>query len=466
MTEAWDYLAVQRAQHARCAEDVSQLTAACARDHPRYKHVLECRECYGKVIDRMRSRYMGPSGDAPREWFSGRDGLLRDLDSLFASAREYEGDLERIDARIDLERRRWYEQQVRASPSIGKALRELLEKKDVLDKIGTKGVDFEQIVSEVREALKGPGTTNGEAITKKKEEEEEADIALDRLVEVTTPEARIQVYKETFFQETSDEKASAKIQTYLQRLQEGATMDEIINKISVDRRSSIGAQGQKEQHRQRAEELRRAKNAHELQKSKKATGRKGSQPKPPQIPDEMYEQPPCHNCGRNPDLQDYMICPLCQVLVEGGVRAKPTVFCSSACFSGNNGLKSHVETTHDCAGGDNCVQLVDEDTEMDMDGSGPFLCKECLNDFRKGSVYCSVRCADLNFQRHRQGVHFPERKQRDLDVDRDASALHFVDDSKTKYRPQNIRSHLASLKDLLNEFQHKNAIEATETIWP
>lgn len=338
MGEAWDDLAVLRAQRMRCAEDVSRLIAACAHDHPGNKHVLECRECYEKVVDRIRSRYLAPSDDAPTEWFTGRGGLLQDLDELFASVRSYKSDLEEVDARIASEQKIWYQEQLTASPSIKKALQELLDKKDVYAKINAKGAAFEEIVSEVRHALREPGAVNGETSNK------ETSRTLDQLVGAKTSEERLQVYKQTFFQETADEQTSGRIQTYLDRLQNGTTMDEIINRISMDRRSSIGAQGQKEQHKQRVEELRRAKNAHELQKSKKAGGRKDSNTKS-LPPDDMYDQPLCHSCNQGIDTQDYVACPICQVMVDHGVNAaRPTVFCSLACFSGANGQVSLIPT--------------------------------------------------------------------------------------------------------------------------
>lgn len=353
MGEAWDDLGVLRTQRDQCARDVSQLMDACARDHPENKHVIECRECFEKVIDRMRSRYLEPRDDAPREWFSGRAGLLKELDELFLAVREYKRDLDKVDTRLDTERKQWYEQQLRASPSIRKTIEELLDRKKVFADIGTKGLGFEETVAEVREALESPGLPKSEV------REEEAGKTLDRLVAASTPEAKLQVYKEAFFQGDPEEQVSEKVRSYMDRLQNGATMDQIINTISMDRRSSIGAQSQKEQHRQRVEELRRAKNAHELQKQKKASGRKDSNQKP-QPPDEMYDQPPCHACGRELDLQDYMACALCQVLVDNGVRTKPTLFCSSACFSGQDGQVSLPDVL---------VSLLPREGE----GSSPFL---------------------------------------------------------------------------------------------
>lgn len=124
-----------------------------------------------------------------------------------------------------------------------------------------------------------------------------------------------------------------------------------------------------------------------------------------------------------------------------------------------------MEASHDCAGGNNCAQLTEEDVDMDMHNSGPFLCKECTTGFKKEAVYCSVRCADINFQRHREKVHMPERKQRGLEIDRDVSDITF-DEDRARYRARDVRLHLASLGDLLLEFQQSNSVEVTDNAYP
>lgn len=329
MGEAWDDLDTFRKLRAECADSVKELIIACARDHPQHKHVIECRECYEKVIDRMRSRYT--DSKAAEKWFSATaEPTLKELDGLFATAKEYKTDLAEIDRRAEEERKRSYSHQVKTSPSIRKSLEELLDSKELFAGIGVKDATFDEVVAEVREALRGSGVLNGEAGT------EGAEKALQRLMEAKTSEERLQAYKQTFFMDKPDEAVSGKTQMYLDRLQEGATMDDIVNKIAVDRRSSIGAMDRKEMHKKRIEDLRRARAAHELQKSRKASGRKDSNQRP-QPPDEMYDQPPCSACGRELDVQDYVACPLCQILVDSGVRNKPTVFCSTACFSGEHG---------------------------------------------------------------------------------------------------------------------------------
>lgn len=105
---------------------------------------------------------------------------------------------------------------------------------------------------------------------------------------------------------------------------------------------------------------------------------------------------------------------------------------------------------------------MEEDVDMDMHTAGPFLCRECTNGPRKETVYCSLRCADMNFQSHRETVHVPERKQRGLNVDQDMVDLEFDRENRGRYRAREIRVHLAPLGDMLVDFQQRHEIEVTD----
>lgn len=319
MGEAWDDLAAFRARRGECAEEVSKIKAKCAQDHSQHKHVLECRECYPQIISCMRSWFLDTKN---QEWFSGREVFLGELKALFAAALDHAVGLEEIDARIDTERRKWYQEQIKASPSIRKSLEELTDHKDVLAKAGS-GAPFEDLLESMQAALDGASSR------------EDAKKSLDRLIVAKSPEEKYQLYKETFFHVSSDEHISEKTQLYADRLQTGATMDEIVNKISLDRRSSIGASDQKERNRKRIDELRRARAAHELQKSKKASGRKDTQK--PQPPNEVYDQPPCSVCRRDVDIRNFYPCNACVVMVDAGIRSRTTVYCSPACRDSDRG---------------------------------------------------------------------------------------------------------------------------------
>lgn len=328
MGEAWDDLDTFRRLRAECADGIKEITTACARDHPQHKHVIECRECYEKVIDRMRSRYS--DAKATEKWFSVTvEPTRKELDELFTAAKEYKVGLAEIDRRAEEERKRSYAHQVKASPSIRKSLEELVDGKELFASIGVKDATFDEVVAEVRKALRGPGVVKAEAGA------EDAEKALQRLMEAKTPEERLQAYKQTFFSEKPDEAVAGKTQMYLDRLEEGATMDDIVNKIAVDRRSSIGAMDRKEMHKKRIEELRRARAAHELEKQRKASKDSVQNRQPT---DAAYNAAPCNACGRQIDTLDYTACPICIALVEAGIRRKATTFCAKPkCFNGGYG---------------------------------------------------------------------------------------------------------------------------------
>ncbi|KAJ0123476.1 hypothetical protein J7T55_011941 [Diaporthe amygdali] len=442
MGEAWDELAALRTRRGECAEEVARIKAKCAQDHPQHKHVLECRECYPKVIDRMRSWYLDTKN---QEWFSGREVFLAELRALFAAALDHAVGLEEIDARIDAERRKWYQEQIKASPSIRKSLEELTDHREVLAKVGS-GAPFEDLMEAMQAALDGSSSR------------EDAKKSLDRLMVAKSPEERYQLYKETFFQGSSDEHVSEKTQLYADRLQTGATMDEIVNKISLDRRSSIGASDQKERNRKRIDELRRARAAHELQKSKKASGRKDSSQKP-QPPSEMYDQPPCSVCRRDVDTRSFIPCNACVVMVDAGIRSRTTVYCSPACRDSDRGEELHLEESHACASGNYCTQITDEDIDMDMDSKWLLLCRECTHLHKVESIFCSMRCADVNFRRHREEVHIPGRMRRSIQVNRDIDDIVFDGEDRSRYHARDIKSHVVPLDDMLEDFAQRNGVD-------
>ena len=47
-------------------------------------------------------------------------------------------------------------------------------------------------------------------------------------------------------------------------------------------------------------------------------------------------------------------------------------------------------------------------------GSAAVFCRECVLSLKQasGSVFCSARCYDANFQHHRDGVHLPGRREK------------------------------------------------------
>lgn len=317
--EAWDYLAAYQALRAQGADEVAKIKAACAQSHPQHKHVIQCRECYPRIINLIRSTYLDSKDP---QWFSGREAFLSDLNALFAAALHYDVKLEDVDALIEAEERDWYFEQVKASPSILKTLEEFLDRKDLVGKVGSKDVTFEGLVEDMRAAL-GRGA-----------DPKTAQEALVRLTAIKTPEERLQVYKKTFFQEQPNEPISEKTQLYLDKLQAGATIKEVVNKVNSDAAASVGLPDQKEKFQKRIEELQRAKAAYELQKSKKATQ------KPQPAAEKTYDLPPCNACHKEVDKEDFIACPYCTILQDAGIRPRTTVWCTQPCSAHDQGFVS------------------------------------------------------------------------------------------------------------------------------
>lgn len=122
------------------------------------------------------------------------------------------------------------------------------------------------------------------------------------------------------------------------------------------------------------------------------------------------------------------------------------------------GQDTHADESHGCSGGEYCVQLLEDDVDMDLDNADDLMCRECTDRLKRESIFCSLRCADLNFQRHREDVHFQERMRRDMDVERDLDDLVFDDADRSRYHARDIRSHMAAIGDLMRDLKQRNGM--------
>ena len=102
-------------------------------------------------------------------------------------------------------------------------------------------------------------------------------------------------------------------------------------------------------------------------------------------------------------------------------------------------------------------------------GSAAVFCRECVLSLKQasGSVFCSARCYDANFQHHRDGVHLPGRREKargrggggEVAVsgnDDDEALLEYADEDRTQYRARKIEEHLITLDDALREYQQQS----------
>jgi hypothetical protein len=117
-----------------------------------------------------------------------------------------------------------------------------------------------------------------------------------------------------------------------------------------------------------------------------------------------------------------------------------------------------VEESHACASGNYCTQITDEDIDFDMNSKRLLLCRECTHLHKIESIFCSLRCADNNFRRHREKVHIPGRTRRSIQPNRDIDDIVFDGADKSRYHAKDIKQHVVPLDDMLEDFVHKNGI--------
>jgi len=106
--------------------------------------------------------------------------------------------------------------------------------------------------------------------------------------------------------------------------------------------------------------------------------------------------------------------------------------------------------------------------ESSANSSGPHFCSECLDSIKRPTLWCSLSCADINFQRHREEVHIPERKKRGMVVDDEDQLsydnLVFIDNqlrepSQPTYHAKDIGSLTVSLKKAVQQWQEKHLVD-------
>lgn len=314
MGETWGRLAASRDLREKYVKDIDEVKTTCDAEHGK-QHVAECPDCYPLIIGKMQMFYLE---DPDLEWFPGRIDFVAELRAMFRDAKDYKVDLEAIDSFIAAEQKQVYLQNLKSNLVIRRALDDVLENRSLLAKIRTGNGGFEDLVKEVRSVLNQSSGQSTDDLTK----------VLARLNSTTTLEERRDIYTDAFFKGGPGQEVSQKNQKYLQNLQNGLSLESILDQVLSDRKASLAAQDQEEKHKRRLGELRRARTAHEAQKTKKKGGGSISGP---QAPEWLYNIPPCLVCSKVPDAADVIACGLCEVLVDTQIRELPVVFCSTAC---------------------------------------------------------------------------------------------------------------------------------------
>lgn len=89
---------------------------------------------------------------------------------------------------------------------------------------------------------------------------------------------------------------------------------------------------------------------------------------------------------------------------------------------------------------------------MDQDNRVLVFCRECVVDIKTAaSVFCSPRCYEDNFQRHREDVHLPDRERNQRQVN-DRSQLEYESVDERRYRPLKIEEHFITMDDALSRY--------------
>lgn len=324
MPEHWSELNAARKQQRLCADEVESLKRSCVSDCGT-KHVTECTDCYGKVLERMHRRYRDSEDN---EWFSQRKAFLNELEDLFAHVKERKLSLKAVEARVDSEKEAWYRWVLRKYPeflSVGDIsasrqdeLRNMLDDpdrpRDELVQMMWEGIGQPaNWAAGVDKFAAAVTATNGDAAELKK------------------------LYIAEFFMNQSTGQVLEHAQKYMEEYDASSTVDveDIVDKILQDVRESRNTEAQRDNHNRLLAELRRAKTACEQNKAQA----KGPNGQKVAISEELYNLPPCAVCAKDVDTGNVLSCTLCQVITQIGGKKQLTVYCSEDCYQ-----KGHVSS--------------------------------------------------------------------------------------------------------------------------
>ncbi|KAK9417399.1 hypothetical protein SUNI508_08759 [Seiridium unicorne] len=440
MGEIWDDVLTTQKERDALIQAIDADKELCATEHKK-RHPAECPECWPRLINRIRDRYLNSS---TREWFSGRRLFLQELDTMFADARDRSVTIDDIDNRIQAEKLDWSREKLK---NLG-----LVSATDSPDTVKTLLNDKEKPIDQLIPALRT-------AISKDADDSQKAfQEFTSKMVAATSPEAKVEAYVETFFQTKNDPQGAAKCQKYIDMVRSGTSMSDVVALMIRERQ----AQGIKKQEKQfflrRKDELTRAKAANEAAKAKKAKA-KQDRIRAAAAAAQEYDLPPCVNCKKPLDEQSLKYCPICVTLSEvyGFSDIAPTYFCSDNCWE--DGIQSHLtDAGHVCAGGDGFTQ-----TSGDLSGAG--YCKECVLDHKVESFFCGLQCFDANFQDHRENVHIPKRDKVG-EIYEDENDLEFTSNDDSQYRARKIEDHWIPVGDAVKEWVKKLGATYTPTSIP
>lgn len=336
MLEPWDELLNLRREQQSCVADLDEIKAGCANKHGK-PHVAQCTECWNLYLNRMRDRYLG---SRRKEWFTGRRQFLQELDMMFSKARGRGLDFETIERRICHEKEVWYHDRVKniglptAAAALSPSKTRLLQQK--LNDSADLPVD--ELASQLRGIVAEHDAPPPDQAA--------LDGFIDRLKDAKSPQARSEVYIDTFFQPDHDPQGGDTYKKYIEMMRQGVAIADVVSAMLRDRQSAEEERKRKQGLQQKFEELKRAKTAHELSLAKKQKARqdKAAAAAASSAVDQQQHPrdhnhlplPPCSACAETLDPQNFLACPLCQLLHEQyGLDCAPVAYCSRKCYENN-----------------------------------------------------------------------------------------------------------------------------------
>ncbi|GAW21378.1 hypothetical protein ANO14919_108970 [Xylariales sp. No.14919] len=439
MLDPWDELeTLQKARRdsLACTQDLKNIRDSCVREHGK-SHVVECPECWTRLINHLRDRYLNT---AIREWFIGRRAFLQELDDLFSKARQHEVDFKTIEERIVNEKNEWFRDKV-CNLGLHLAARSPTEGQALQQKASDRDIPISQLVLELRECL---------GVDAKVYEEISTNF-LNAIKRTQSPTARAHAYIDALFQPERDPTSVAESQKYVDMITDGKPAAEMISTMIRDRQSAKGDPDRRQKLQKDLEELRRARAAHELDKNKRDQVRQ--EKARAAMSHAANTMPPCSVCSKTVDAQEFSACPLCQVLADHyKLLDCPTLFCSETCRE--KGYDSHVEASHECSSGSDCFTLTGPESEMEVDEPMVVFCQECVEDLGQPSAFCSSRCFEANFPRHRDRAHPRGRERRHHEMEEEGQIESDPED-EMRYSDSKTEAHSISLRDVIANWQEK-----------
>lgn len=315
MGEIWDDVLATQKEKDTLRNAINADKETCANEHQK-RHPVECEECWPRIINRIRDRYLNSS---TREWFSGRRLFLQELDTMFAEARERKRTIVEIDERIQTEKEEWCRDKLK---TLG--LASATDRPATINSVlNEKSKPFEELVSDLREILSKDPSDSQQAFK---------DFT-EKLEAAKSPDAKIEVYVETFFPPQSDSEGALSCKKYIDMVRGGSSMSEAVTTMVRDRQFQGSKKEEKQFYLRQKDELTRAKAANDAAKAKKAKA-KQDRARAAAAAAQEHDLPPCTNCGKKLDDQALRICDFCVALSEvyGFAERSPTYFCSESCF--------------------------------------------------------------------------------------------------------------------------------------